>query len=77
MCKILNMATMTLHISQYTDEDNNTHIDVHNNVSGGINAIPEYRILDWIERSQKNDILYVNLCLTFWHLAFQCYGVAL
>jgi hypothetical protein len=28
MRKVLNMANMTLHISQYTGEDNNTHIDI-------------------------------------------------
>jgi hypothetical protein len=77
MRKILNIATITLHISHYTGEDNKTHIDVHNTVSGGINATSEYRTLDWTEPSQKNAILYVNLCLTFWHLAFCCYCVAL
>jgi hypothetical protein len=60
MRKILNIATMTLHISQYTGEDNNTHIDVQNTVTGGINATAEYRTLDWTERSQKNAILYAK-----------------
>lgn len=56
MRTILNMATMTLHISQYTGEDNNTHIGFQNTVTGGINATAEYRTLDWTERSQKNAI---------------------
>jgi hypothetical protein len=69
MRTILNMATMTLHISQYTGEDNNTHIDVQNTVTGGINATAEYRTLDWTERSQKNAILYENSLLESFTLA--------
>ena len=57
MRTILKYATVTLHISQYTAEDNNTHIDIHHTVTGGINATSEYRILDWTERSQKNAVL--------------------
>lgn len=60
MRTVLKYTTLTLHISQYTGEDNNAHIDIHHTVTGGITATSEYRILDWTERSQKNAILYEN-----------------
>jgi hypothetical protein len=54
--KILNYANVTLQISQYTGEDNNTHIDITQSAGAGVANSVETRTLDWTERKQKNGI---------------------
>jgi hypothetical protein len=51
--KILNVSSVTLHVSQYTGQDNQTHIDITQSMTGGIGGTTETRTLDWTERSQK------------------------
>lgn len=51
--KILNLSKVTLQINQYTGDDNQTHIDITQSMTGGIGGTTETRTLDWTERSQK------------------------
>lgn len=55
--KAITLATVTLHIKQYTSEpDEKVHIDIDQFVTGGINAGPENRTLDWVEHGKKDNI---------------------
>ena len=53
--KAIGLATVTLHITQYT-KDGKVHIDIIQKVTGGINATPEFRIFDWQERPHKDGV---------------------
>lgn len=55
--KAIGLATVTLHIKQHTTEsDGKVHIDIDQFVTGGINAGPENRTLDWVEHGKKDNI---------------------
>jgi hypothetical protein len=55
--KTIALATVTLHVKQYTsDSDEKVHIDIDQFVTGGINAGPENRTLDWVEHGKKDYI---------------------
>jgi hypothetical protein len=56
MRKILNYATITLHISRCTGDDNATHTDISQQFTGGIAGTAETRTLDWTERFHKDHI---------------------
>jgi len=58
--KAISLATITLHVKQYIDENGIPHIDIDNTATGGIKGTSELRILDWQERSHK-DHLFGNL----------------
>ena len=75
--KILNYANVTLQISQYTGEDNNTHIDITQSAGAGVANSVETRTLDWTERKQKNGIwgsvghFFLLEVYDFWSRLFQ------
>ena len=75
--KILNYANVTLQISQYTGEDNNTHIDITQSAGAGVASSVETRTLDWTERKQKNGIwgsvghFFLLEVYSFWSCLFQ------
>ena len=56
MRKAIALATVTLHIKQYTTEDGHTHIDIDQTATGGIKGTTENRELDWTERSHSDGI---------------------
>jgi hypothetical protein len=54
--KIINNATITLHIKHYTDNQSAEHIDIEQTLTGGITASPELRTLDWTWREVDHSI---------------------
>ena len=54
--KIINNATITLHIKQYKDDEGVEHIDIEQTVTGGITASPEKRTLDWTPRKSEHSL---------------------
>ena len=54
--KIINVATITLHITQYKDGEGVEHIDIEQSLTGGITASPEYRTLDWTPRKTEHSL---------------------
>jgi len=52
--KVIQWATITLHVKEYVPEDGVTHIDIDQTVSGGIQGTTELRCLDWTERSHSD-----------------------
>lgn len=50
------MATVTLSVSQYTDANSTTHIDIKQVATGGISGTTEDRTLDWTYRDHKDGI---------------------
>lgn len=64
--KILNLSKVTLQVNQYVDEQNRTHIDISQSMTGGIGGTTETRILDWTERSQKNSVFGTVTGRTRW-----------
>ncbi|KAF7889018.1 hypothetical protein EAF00_009318 [Botryotinia globosa] len=45
--KAISVATVTLHVKQYIDENQVTHVDIDQTATGGIKGTSENRILDW------------------------------
>lgn len=58
--RIISMATITLHVKQYTSDDGNTHIDIDQTATGGIKGTTELRELNWTFRDHE-DHLFGNL----------------
>ena len=57
MRKTLLLASVTLYITTSTDPTTNvTHIDIRQIATGGIQASPENRVLDFSERTQADKI---------------------
>jgi len=54
--KAISLATVTLHVKQYTAEDSIVHIDIEQTATGGIKGTSEHRTLDWTERSHTDHI---------------------
>jgi len=54
--RAISMFTLTLVVKHYTDDDDVEHIDIGQTLSGGIPGTNEDRILDWQERSEKDDV---------------------
>ena len=54
--KAISLATVTLHIKQYVDDDGHTHIDIEQTATGGIKGTTEIRTLDWVERSHTDHV---------------------
>jgi hypothetical protein len=48
------MATVTLDVKQYLDEDGITHIDIQQTATGGIKGTAELRTLNWTESHSEN-----------------------
>jgi hypothetical protein len=44
---LIAIATITLDIKHYKDDEGVEHIDIEQTLTGGITASPEYRTLDW------------------------------
>lgn len=51
------MATVTLYVKHYKDDDGVEHIDIDQRLTGGIPGTTENRILDWTSR-EHNDRLF-------------------
>ena len=54
--KAIGLATVTLEVKEYVDDEGKTHIDIGQTVTGGINASPEHRTLDWTVRAHKDGV---------------------
>ncbi|KAL1952783.1 hypothetical protein VTO42DRAFT_4260 [Malbranchea cinnamomea] len=54
--KAIALATVTLDIKQYTDDDGVVHIDIDQILTGGINGSQEKRTADWNERHHTDHI---------------------
>ncbi|KAI9698383.1 MAG: hypothetical protein M1836_003963 [Candelina mexicana] len=54
--KAISLATITLHIKQYTTSDKLTHIDIDQTISGGVSGTTEKRTLDWTFREHSDRI---------------------
>ncbi|APA15233.1 hypothetical protein SS1G_08851 [Sclerotinia sclerotiorum 1980 UF-70] len=58
--KAISLATVTLHVKEYIDENNIPHIDIDQTATGGIKGTSEYRTLDWVPRAHE-DHLFGNV----------------
>jgi hypothetical protein len=58
--KAISLATVTLHVKQYTDEAGNTHIDIDQTATGGIKGTTEKRELIW-EFKEHDDHIFGKL----------------
>jgi len=54
--KAIGLATITLHVKQYTGEGGTSHIDIEQTATGGIKGTTELRELDWTEREHEDHI---------------------
>lgn len=54
--KIINNATITLHIKHYKDEEGAEHIDIEQALTGGITASPEQRTLTWTPTKVEHSV---------------------
>ncbi|KAI8981258.1 hypothetical protein BD414DRAFT_492116 [Trametes punicea] len=52
--KAIAMATLSLRVQHYKDDDAVEHIDIDQTLTGGIKGTSEYRTLDWTERSHED-----------------------
>ncbi|KAI9669261.1 MAG: hypothetical protein M1829_005138 [Trizodia sp. TS-e1964] len=52
----ISVATITLSIKEYVDEEGKTHIDIEQTATGGIKGTTENRTLDWTERPHEDHI---------------------
>lgn len=52
--KAIGLATVTLHIKQYTDDAGITHVDIDQTATGGIKGTSESRQCDWIPREHED-----------------------
>lgn len=56
MRKAISLATVTLGITQYKDDEGVVHIDITQTLTGGINGSQENRAADWTERDHTDHI---------------------
>lgn len=54
--KAIAIATITLTVDEYTDDDHKTHIDIAQRATGGISGTTEKRTLDWTWRDHTDGI---------------------
>lgn len=54
--KAISLATVTLHVKQYTHDDGVVRIDIQQTITGGIKGTAELRTLNWTERSHSDHI---------------------
>ncbi|KAL2357696.1 hypothetical protein BJ546DRAFT_323271 [Cryomyces antarcticus] len=54
--KAIGLATIVLHIKQYTDDAGAVHIDIDQTATGGIKGTREERTLDWAWREHEDHI---------------------
>ncbi|WEW57671.1 hypothetical protein PRK78_003138 [Emydomyces testavorans] len=54
--KTIGLATVTLHVKQYTDDAGNVHIDIAQTLTGGIPGTNEERILTWEKRDHTDHV---------------------
>ncbi|CAG8951310.1 hypothetical protein HYFRA_00008060 [Hymenoscyphus fraxineus] len=52
--RTIGLATITLHVKQYTDDAGVTHVDIDQTASGGIKGTSETRTLDWTLRPHED-----------------------
>lgn len=50
------LATITLHVKHFKDDNQTEHIDIDQTLTGGIPGTSENRTLDWIERHKEDDL---------------------
>jgi hypothetical protein len=55
--RALSLATVTLYIEHYKDDNKVEHIDIDQKLTGGLAGTTENRILDWTFR-EKSDYLF-------------------
>lgn len=58
--KAIGLATVTLHVKQYIDDDKVTHIDIDQTATGGIKGTTELRTLNW-EFKEHTDHIFGEL----------------
>jgi hypothetical protein len=54
--KAIGLATVYLHVKQYTDDAGVVHIDIDQTATGGLKGTSELRTLDWVERPHSDHI---------------------
>jgi len=54
--KTISLATITLNIKHYNDDNNVEHIDIDQTLTGGIKGTSENRTLDWTERENSDHV---------------------
>ena len=54
--KAIGLATLTLHIKQYTDDDGVVHIDIEQTATGGVKGTTELRHLDYKEGEHDDHV---------------------
>lgn len=54
--KAIALATITLHVKQYTDDAGNTHVDIDQTATGGIKGTTELRELNWEFREHEDHL---------------------
>lgn len=64
--KAIALATVTLHVKQYTGDDGIVHIDIEQTATGGIKGTTELRALDWVEREHTDHVFGVVRGKTRW-----------
>jgi hypothetical protein len=50
------IATITLHVNHFKDDEGVEHIDIAQTLTGGIPGTSENRTLDWVERHKEDSI---------------------
>lgn len=60
---MIGLATITLYVKHYKDDDSVEHIDIKQTLTGGIEGTEENRTLDWKERSVEDRVFgHVSTC---------------
>ncbi|EAS35261.2 uncharacterized protein CIMG_00615 [Coccidioides immitis RS] len=54
--KAIGIATITLHVKEYKDDDGTVHIDIAQTLTGGISGTTEHRTLNWDENEHSDHI---------------------
>jgi hypothetical protein len=54
--KAIGLATITLFIKHYKDDNGTEHIDIDQTLTGGIPGTREERILTWTERENEDHV---------------------
>lgn len=58
--KAIGLATVTLHVKEYVDDDGKTHVDIQQTATGGVKGTAENRTLDDTFR-EHSDWLFGNV----------------
>ncbi|KAI9723172.1 MAG: hypothetical protein M1828_004275 [Chrysothrix sp. TS-e1954] len=54
--KAIGLATLTLHIKEYTDDEGVVHIDIDQTATGGVKGTSEKRVLNNTEREHNDHV---------------------